>query len=82
MSSVYTLTLVSDGESDARVFKTEEGRDAALEKEVIARYCSAQEVGTTDLWKLNDALDNPCEFISDQTHGETDVYLDEVHLED
>jgi hypothetical protein len=80
--NVYTLTLVTDGESDARVFKTEEGRDAALEKEVIARYCNAQEVGNPDLPKLNEALDGPCEFICDLTYGETEVHLETVPLED
>jgi hypothetical protein len=82
---VYTLTLISDGEADVRVFQTEQGRDAALRAEVIERYASAQEIGRIhpdDLGKLGDALDDPAGFISNLTDGDTEVSTDTVKLED
>ena len=81
---VYTLTFVSDGETAVRVFQTEEGRTAALEREVVERYASAQEIGQTnpeDLGKLGDALDSPCQWICEITFGTVEVYLDTAALE-
>jgi hypothetical protein len=84
VSDVYTLTLISDGESEVRVFLTEQGRANALQKEVIERYTAAQETGQVhpdDLGKLSDALNDPAGFINNLTYGETEVCLSTARLE-
>lgn len=81
---IYTFTLLTDGQADTRAFRTEEARDAAVEKEVVNRYANAQDVGPharDDLPNLNVALDEPATFISELTYGETELHTDEIVLE-
>lgn len=75
---VYTLTLISDGESDVRVFRTEAARDEALKTEALDRLEATFDAG---VWTKESVIEEPAEFINDDSYGDTDVSLDRVVVE-
>jgi len=80
--TVWTLTLISDGESDVRVFATEKARDEALVVEALERREASYKTGTLeDEWTVARTVAEPAEFINDDSLGDTDVSLDAVTVE-
>lgn len=75
---VYTLTLISDGESDVRVFRTEGARDEALKTEAFDRFEATFDAGD---WTKESVVEEPAEFINDDSYGDVDVSLARIVVE-